>query len=195
MLGAFWTSQIATQSDLDVLLAFFFFVHSGSACFSVGIRSVLKMFAKKSAGKNRGCRESGQRWAEASPHKAGLALLQVSNTLHLTDMMVRKAIKAGPTDDWSELTRREELNVWMMAELKGSHYRTRQEDDQRQSVVRRVLVRVLSLQDGTDASEAKVFLVDVQPKCRSICKLVETTWWDDFSGACRSKVGSTARMG
>ena len=130
-----------------------------------------------------------------------------------------------------------------MAELKGSHYHTRQ-DDQRKSIVQRVLARckdsprrptapakvqgsghmatvsrskiksgrtlkkqsdgnretkkqcfwwcaacggqykwrdpnrVLSLQDGTDASEAKVFLADVPPECRTVCKLVETTSWD-----------------
>ena len=48
--------------------------------------------------------------------------------------------------------------------------------------------RVLSLQDGTDASEAKVFLADVPPKCRTVCKLVETTWWDAIF---RSRLNST----
>ena len=43
-------------------------------------------------------------------------------------MMVRKAIKAGLADDWSELTGSEELNHWMLTQLKESYYQARQED-------------------------------------------------------------------
>ena len=38
-------------------------------------------------------------------------------------------------DDWSELTKSEELNAWTMAKLEESNYQARQEDDQRKSTV------------------------------------------------------------
>ena len=52
-----------------------------------------------------------------SPHKAELALLQVSKKLQLPSICwCGEAVKSGPAGDWSELTRSEELNPWMMAE-------------------------------------------------------------------------------
>ena len=42
--------------------------------------------------------------------------------MQLPGVMVRNAVKAGLADDWSELTRSEELNPWMMAKLKEGCY-------------------------------------------------------------------------
>ena len=58
-----------------------------------------------------------------------------NENVQLPDMMVRKAIKAGQADDWSELMKNEELNNWMMAKLKESYDQARQKDDQRNSIV------------------------------------------------------------
>ena len=51
-------------------------------------------------------------------------------------------------DDWSELTRSEELNPWMMAKSRERYDQARQEDDQRKSIVQRVTQR------STDFSRA-----------------------------------------
>ena len=48
--------------------------------------------------------------------------------------MVRKAVNAELADDWPELTRNGELNPWMTAKLKESHYQARQGDGQRAPV-------------------------------------------------------------
>ena len=58
--------------------------------------------------------------------------------------MVRKAVKAGLADDWSELIRHEELNPWMVANLKESFHQARQEDDQRKSIVQKVMQRSIA---------------------------------------------------
>ena len=52
--------------------------------------------------------------------------------------MVRKAIKAGRADDWSEVMKSDELNPWTMAKLKGSYFEAKQDDDQRKSVVQQI---------------------------------------------------------
>ena len=44
-------------------------------------------------------------------------------------------------DDWSEQTRSEGLNSWMMAKLKESCKQARQEDGQRKSIVQKVKQR------------------------------------------------------
>ena len=44
-----------------------------------------------------------------------------------------KAINARLEDDWSEVTRCEEPNPWMMANMEESCSPARQEDDQRKS--------------------------------------------------------------
>ena len=61
----------------------------------------------------------GKGWPEESPHKEELASLQVSKNLHLPDTTVRKAIQAGLTDDWSEVTRSAELNLWIDVQPEG----------------------------------------------------------------------------
>ena len=68
-----------------------------------------------STGGRRGGTESG---SEESSQKEELALLQVSKNLHVSGMMVvRTANKAVLVDDWTELTRSDELNPWMTAKL------------------------------------------------------------------------------
>ena len=53
-------------------------------------------------------------------------------------VMVRKAIKAGRADDWSEVMKSDELNPWTMAKLKESYFEAKQDDDQRKSVVQQI---------------------------------------------------------
>ena len=57
--------------------------------------------------------------------------------MQLPGMMVRAAFKAELAD-WSELMRSGELNPWMMAKLEESYHQARQ-DDQRQSIVQKVM--------------------------------------------------------
>ena len=49
---------------------------------------------------------------------------------------VRKAVNAGWAGDWSELTKSEEVNPWVMTKLRESYY---QEDDQRKGIVQKVM--------------------------------------------------------
>ena len=81
-------------------------------------------------------------WLNESPRKVDVALLQESRNMQCPGMMVRRAVKAGLADDWSELTRSEELNPWKMAKLKESYYQARQEDEQRKSIVQKVLQKI-----------------------------------------------------
>ena len=71
-----------------------------------------KMYAKNLLEEAAAALRLGKEWPNESPHKKGLAVAQESNSLHLPGMMVRRAIKAGLADDWSELTRSEELYHW-----------------------------------------------------------------------------------
>ena len=74
-----------------------------------------KVVRESSAGGSRGGTESG---LEESSQKEELALLQVSKNLHVSGMMmVRTANKEVLVDDWTELTRCDELNPWMTAKL------------------------------------------------------------------------------
>ena len=67
--------------------------------------------------------------------------MRANKNLHLPGVTVRSVVKAGLADDWSELIRSEELNPWMMAQLKERHSQARQEDEQRKSIAQLVLQR------------------------------------------------------
>ena len=45
----------------------------------------------------------GEEWPDVSPRKNELAVLQVSKNMQPPDIMVRRVVKAGLADDWSEL--------------------------------------------------------------------------------------------
>ena len=49
--------------------------------------------------------------------------------------------EGGQADGWSETLDNDELNSWTVAKLKKSHYQARQEDDQRKSIVQRVVTK------------------------------------------------------
>ena len=55
--------------------------------------------------------------------------------------MVRKAVKAGRADEWSELMKSDEFTPWMMTKLQESCYQAKQDDDQRKSVARQIMQR------------------------------------------------------
>ena len=76
-----------------------------------------KMYAKKTDGVSSSGTEIGP---DESPHKEELALIRARICMG----MVRKAIKAGVEDKWSEVTRSEELNPWMRTKLKESYYKS-----------------------------------------------------------------------
>ena len=63
----------------------------------------------------------GKEWLNEAPRKYELALLREGRNMQLPGTVVRKAIKAGRTDDWSELMKSDELNPSVMAKLKESH--------------------------------------------------------------------------
>ena len=53
--------------------------------------------------------------------------------------MVRKAIRTARADDWPELLRRDELNPWTWVKLQGCYYEVRQDEDQRRSIVQKIM--------------------------------------------------------
>ena len=161
-----------------------FFVHSGSACFSVGIRSVLKMFAKKSAGKNRGCRESGKRVGRgvATQSRARFAASKQHSAFARHD---GSESDQGGTDrrlvgSWRDV--RSSTFGWWRSWRGATAVRGR----------RTISARALCggcwweswvFKTARMPVRRRCFLLTSSQKCRSICKLVETTWWDDFSGS------------
>ena len=54
-----------------------------------------------------------------SPHKEELALVQESRNMQLPGVLVRKEIKTGPPDVWSEVMRSDELNCLDDGEAEG----------------------------------------------------------------------------
>ena len=88
----------------------------------------------------RGRNESERRVVSdvAIPRRHGFVAQQNKN-MQLAGMMVRRAIRAGRSDNWSELMKSDELNPWMMAKLQESYHQARQEDDQRKSIVQQVM--------------------------------------------------------
>ena len=98
--------------------------------------------------------------------------------VHLPGMMVRRVVKAGLADDWSEPTKNEEYNPWMMSKLKESCYQPRQEDDQRKSIVQQVLARSTDLLRRIIApvkGHGGVILSHFCPHCHRI--LIENFFW------------------
>ena len=71
---------------------------------------------------------AGKSWPEESPYREELALLMESDGLHLADTKVRRAMKDGHENDWSELS-------WTRVKTQECHHEVRQEDDQRKSIV------------------------------------------------------------
>ena len=61
---------------------------------------------------------AGKEW-RATHRRTGFVASEQESAIAL---MVRKAIKVGLADDWSELTGSEELNHWMLTQLKESYY-------------------------------------------------------------------------
>ena len=77
----------------------------------------------------------GKRWTEQSPYKEGVDLHRGSGSLHLAGTMIRRAMKAGTKDDWSELTRNDELNPWTRVKLQERHLAVEQDDDQHRGII------------------------------------------------------------
>ena len=99
--------------------------------------------------------------------KEELALLQVSQNKQKPDTMVRRAVKAGLADGWSDLMRSEEINPpWMVAKLKDSHNQARQEDVRRKSVVEKVMQR--------STNSLRRIIVPVHCHC---FPLEDCIWW------------------
>ena len=84
-----------------------------------------KIFAKNLLKEAVACGESEQRGAKCRHAKNNKLCCKESKNMQLPGMMVRRAIKAGWADDWSELVKSEELQPWMMAKLKESHHQAR----------------------------------------------------------------------
>ena len=77
----------------------------------------------------------GKCWIEETSYKEELSLLRESGSLHLPDIMARRAIRAGRADDWSELRKTDEVNPWTWSKLQEFYHEVKQVDDQRKSVV------------------------------------------------------------
>ena len=108
----------------------------------------------------------GNEWPDAHK-KEELALLQVSQNKQKPDTMVRRAVKAGLADGWSDLVRSEEINPsWMVAKLKDSHNQARQEDVRRKSVVEKVMQR--------STNSLRRIIVPVHCHC---FPLEDCIWW------------------
>ena len=57
----------------------------------------------------------------------------------LARLMLRRAIRAGRADDWSELLKSSELNPWTRVKLQECCCEVRQGDDQRTSTVQQIM--------------------------------------------------------
>ena len=97
----------------------------------------------------------GKEWLEVYPHKGESALWRESGDMRLPGVTVRKAVKAGLAHDWWELVRSEEVTPQIMAKLKKSNIQARQDDDQRRSIVQKVMLqstdflrRIIATVDG-----------------------------------------------
>ena len=80
-----------------------------------------EMFANSSMESAATALKLGKRWTEESPYKEELALLRESGSLHLSGIVVRRAMKAATEDGCSELLRNCHLN----------HHEVKQDEDQR----------------------------------------------------------------
>ena len=78
----------------------------------------------------------GKELIDGTPHKKKS---WPSRTCWCQAETVRKAIKAGRADDWSELVKSDKVNPWMMVKLKESEHEVRQDDDQRKSIVQQIM--------------------------------------------------------
>ena len=76
---------------------------------------------------------------EESPYKEELALFRESDSLHRASTMVRRAMKVGKEDHWSELWKSSEFNSWTRAKLQECYHEVRQDDDQRKSIVQQIM--------------------------------------------------------
>ena len=76
---------------------------------------------------------------QESPYKEELAVLRESDSLHRASTMVRRSMKVGKEDHWSELWKGSEFNSWTRAKLQECYHEVRQDDDQRKSIVQQIM--------------------------------------------------------
>ena len=88
------------------------------------------MFAKSLLEQAATALKLGKSWTEESPYKEELALLRESDSLHLAGTKVRRSVKVGKEDDWSELWKSSEFNPWTRAKLQECYFEVWQDDDQ-----------------------------------------------------------------
>ena len=81
-----------------------------------------KMYAKSLLNDAATALTWSKSWREESPCKEEFALLRESDSLHLAGTMVRRAVKAGIENDWSELLKGSQLNPWTRVKLQECHH-------------------------------------------------------------------------
>ena len=122
---------------------------------------------------------SWESWPEESPHREELVQLRESDSLHLAGTMVRRAMKAGGENDWSELLKSNDLNAWTRVKIQECFHEVRLEDDQRKSMVQQIL------QKSTDflwriiapvGGQGGVTLSYVYPHCHRF-PIEDCIWW------------------
>ena len=79
-------------------------------------------------------------------------MLRESMNMQLPRMMMRRAVKAGLADDWSELMRSEELNPWMIVKMRETYHQARQQDE---STVQKVLQRSTDFEQKVHRAELR----------------------------------------
>ena len=83
-----------------------------------------QMYAKSLLDEGTTTLKLGTSWTE-SPYTETIAQLRETDSLHLAGTMVRRAMKAGKANDWSELLKSKELNLWTRVKIQECYHEVR----------------------------------------------------------------------
>ena len=100
-----------------------------------------------------------------SPCKEELERLRVGSDMRLDGTLMLHEISAGKAGDWADLLKSDRLNAWTSAKLRECYSGVEQEDQERKSVVQKILQKSQSKdREGSPCRTCALIVTDVHLK-------------------------------
>ena len=128
---------------------------------------------------------------QESPYKEELAVLRESDSLHRASTMVRRSMKVGKEDRWSELWKSSEFNSWTRAKLQECYHEVRQDDDQRKTIAQQIMWKSTNILRRKIVPVQGQGVVSLSYVCPHLYRfpIEDYIWWVSTGHAKNSAIG------